>query len=311
MTVGALVTFSLLTSHFLAPIVNLSRVAGILQTSRAAVDQLGDVLDHPIDPEVVDGPLDQLDQLETNGTRVRQLSGLLEVKDVTFGYDRDRPPLIERLSFTLPAGGRVALVGRSGCGKSTIANLVAGLYAPWSGEILFDGHPRDDLARAVLTSSVAKVDPDFVLFSGTVRDDLRFWDPSVDESRLVAAARDASIHDEIVRRPGGYGARVAEYGQNFSGGEAQRIEIARSLATNPTLLILDEATSALDPETEQQIDLALRRRGLSCLVIAHRLSTIRDCDEIIVLDKGRVIQRGTHDQLIAVEGEYRTLVGEA
>jgi ABC-type bacteriocin/lantibiotic exporter with double-glycine peptidase domain len=233
------------------------------------------------------------------------------VKDVTFGYDRDRPPLIERLSFTLPAGGRVALVGRSGCGKSTIANLVAGLYAPWSGEILFDGHPRDDLARAVLTSSVAKVDPDFVLFSGTVRDDLRFWDPSVDESRLVAAARDASIHDEIVRRPGGYGARVAEYGQNFSGGEAQRIEIARSLTTNPTLLILDEATSALDPETEQQIDLALRRRGLSCLVIAHRLSTIRDCDEIIVLDKGRVIQRGTHDQLIAVEGEYRTLVGEA
>ena len=311
MTVGALVTFSLLTSHFLAPIVNLSRVAGILQTSRAAVDQLGDVLDHPIDPEVVDRPLDQLDQLETRGTRVRQLSGLLEVKDVTFGYDRDRPPLIERLSFTLPVGGRVALVGRSGCGKSTIANLVAGLYAPWSGEILFDGHTRDDLARAVLTSSVAKVDPDFVLFSGTVRDDLRFWDPSVDESRLVAAARDASIHDEIVRRPGGYGARVAEYGQNFSGGEAQRIEIARSLTTNPTLLILDEATSALDPETEQQIDLALRRRGLSCLVIAHRLSTIRDCDEIIVLDKGRVIQRGTHDQLIAVEGEYRTLVGEA
>ena len=311
MTVGALVTFSMLTSHFLAPIVSLSRVAGILQTSRAAVDQLGDVLDHPVDPGLVDRPLDQLEQLETRGAPVRQLSGLLEVKDVTFGYDRDAAPLIERLSFTLPACGRVALVGRSGCGKSTIANLVADLYAPWSGEILFDGHPRGELARSVLTSSVAKVDSDFVLFSGTVRDNLRLWDSGVDEGRLVAAARDACIHDEIVRRSGGYGARVAEYGQNFSGGEAQRIEIARCLATNPTLLILDEATSALDPQTEQQIDLALRRRGLSCLVIAHRLSTIRDCDEIIVLDKGKVVQRGTHDQLIAVDGEYRTLVGEA
>jgi len=307
MTVGSLVTFSMLASHFLTPVVDLSRVAGTLQTTRAAVDQLGDVLDHPVDPEVVDRPLDQLSD---TGATARRLSGRLEVRDVTFGYDRNRPPLIEGLSFTLPAGGRVALVGRSGCGKSTIANIVSGLYPPWTGEILFDGQPRGALPRAVLTSSVAKVDADFVLFEGTVRDNLRLWDTGIDEGQLVAAGRDAAIHDEIVRRPGGYGSRVAEYGQNFSGGEAQRLEIARSLATNPTLLVLDEATSALDSETEQLIDLALRRRGLSCLVIAHRLSTIRDCDEIIVLDKGKVIQRGTHDELVSAVGEYRTLVGE-
>src|SRR5664279_5209499 len=304
MTVAALVTFSALATRFLTPVVDLSRLTGIVQTTRAAIDQLHDVTRHPTDPQTQAEPLEQL---SADTGPARQLAGRIEFRDVTFGFEQGRPPLIKDLSFSVPAGGRIALVGGSGSGKSTIANLASGLYQPWSGQILFDGVPRGDRARAVLSGSIAKVDTDIVLIDGSVRDNLRLWTPAA-SAAVYAAARDAAIHDEIVARPGGYDALVSEGGRNFSGGEAQRLEIARALVGNPTVMILDEATSAVDAATELRIDTALRRRGPTCVVIAHRLSTIRDCDEILVLSGGSVLERGTHDELVARDGVYRTLV---
>lgn len=304
MTVAALVTFSALATRFLTPVVDLSRLTGIVQTTRAAIDQLHDVTRHPTDPQTQAEPLEQL---SADTSPARQLAGRIEFRDVTFGFEQGRPPLIKDLSFSVPAGGRIALVGGSGSGKSTIAHLASGLYQPWSGQILFDGVPRGDWARAVLSGSIANVDTDIVLIDGSVRDNLCLWTPAA-SAAVYAAARDAAIHDEIVARPGGYDALVSEGGRNFSGGEAQRLEIARALVGNPTVLILDEATSAVDAATELQIDTALRRRGPTCVVIAHRLSTIRDCDEILVLSGGSVLERGTHDELVARDGVYRTLV---
>ena len=209
-------------------------------------------------------------------------------------------------------GKRVAVVGPSGSGKSTLARLVSGLYEPWIGEILFDGHLREDIPPEMLSRSISVVQQDANLFTASIRENITLWNPSVPEETVIAAARDAEIHNEIINRPMGYETMVAEGGGNFSGGQKQRIEIARALAAEPVILILDEATSALDAATEELIDSALRRRGVSCLIVAHRLSTIRDCDQIIVLNKGVEVQRGTHDELILDEdGLYYQLVRAA
>ena len=242
--------------------------------------------------------------------RAPKLSGHVELRGVTFGYNPLDKPLIEDFNLVIKPGQRVALIGGSGSGKSTVARLVAGLFQPRAGEILFDGVPREQVPTRLLTGSVAVVDQEVFFFEGTIKENLTMWDATVPETDLTAAIRDAAVADLIGSRPQGINGRVAEGGANFSGGQRQRLEIARALVVRPTFLILDEATSALDPTTESQIDENLRRLGCSCLVVAHRLSTIRDCDEILVMERGRVVQRGTHEGMKDVEGPYAALIGQ-
>ena len=292
LSMGMLVAFQALMAGFTGPINQLVGLGSQIQELQGDMNRLDDVLKYKLDPraggELAAPPPEDMPP---------KLNGSLELRNVTFGYSPLDPPLLKDFSLTLKPGDRVALVGPSGCGKSTISKLVLGLYEIWEGEILFDGRKRDEIPRDVLVNSLALVDQDITLFSGTVRDNLTLWDDSIAEADVIQAAKDAEIHSIIAARPGSYDSRVGEQGGNFSGGQRQRLEIARALATNPSILVLDEATSALDPVTEQHIDANIRARGATCLIVAHRLSAIRDCDEIIVLNRGQVVQRGTHDEL--------------
>ena len=307
MTLGTLVGFYILAEMFLAPVGRFLEFADKRRALETDLQRLEDVFKTAEDP-IFDRRSPESASIPTFNGRL-QLAGQLELRNVSFGFNKSRPPLIKDFNLAIKPGQRVAVVGPSGSGKSTLARLVSGIYRPWSGEILFDGHPREEIPEEVLRRSISMVDQEVVLFSASLRDNITLWNPAVPDAAIVAATRDACIHDEILVRPQGYSTLVEEGGVNFSGGQRQRLEIARALVGNPTVLILDEATSALDAATEEGVDDALRRRGVTCLIVAHRLSTVRDCDEIIVLDKGVEVQRGTHDELIADrDGTYHKLI---
>ncbi|MBQ3794744.1 MAG: NHLP family bacteriocin export ABC transporter peptidase/permease/ATPase subunit [Butyrivibrio sp.] len=300
-TIGSITTFQGFLSAFMSPAMTIISAGQSIQEMRTEMERIDDVMKYPDDENFSDEPVQE-------GKDYLKLGGKVELKNVTFGYSRLGEPLIKDFSMSMEPGSRVAFVGASGCGKSTLSKLISGLYKPWSGEILFDGKPFSEIDRTVFTSSVAVVDQDIVLFEDTIENNIRMWNNSIQGFEVVMAAKDAQIYDDIMAREGGFGGMLLEGGKDLSGGQRQRIEIARVLAQDPSIIIMDEATSALDAKTEYELVKAVTDRGITCIVIAHRLSTIRDCDEIIVLDKGNVVERGTHKELIAKGGAYTELI---
>lgn len=296
--------FQNLMGSFQAPVNALLGLGSTLQSTEMQMQRLDDVRRYEIDT------LNYPEEGRKYSFKGSRLSGEMELQNVSFGYSPLDPPLLENFNLHLTPGHWVAVVGASGSGKSTLAKIVTGLYQEWSGKILFDGVDRREIPRAVIVNSVSSVDQDIFQISGTIAENIALFDNSIPRSDIVQAAQDACIHEDILALKGGYEATVAEGGKNFSGGQRQRLEIARALATNPSILILDEATSALDPLTEQKTLENIRRRGCSCFIVAHRLSTIRDCDEIIVLEFGKVVERGTHHEMIQHDGPYRRLIEE-
>lgn len=301
-TLGMITAFQGFMNSFMSPAHTLIGAGQTIQEMRTQMERVEDVMQYPTDRYVKE------DENLSEEADYAKLKGEVEMKQVTFGYSPLGDPVVKDLSVRIRPGGSVALVGGSGCGKSTCSKLISGLYTPWSGEILFDGRPISQIPRRVFTASVAVVDQDIILFEDTIAENIRMWDRSIADFEVILAARDAQIHDDITRRPGGYQSKLIENGRDLSGGQRQRLEIARVLAQDPSIIILDEATSALDAKTEYEVIRAIEARGITCIVIAHRLSTIRDCDEIIVLDHGQIVERGTHDELYAQNGVYRQLV---
>ncbi len=303
-TIGMLLAFQGFLSSFLSPVNQLVGVTQSLIEMRSQMERVEDVFNYKAD---VEEDMDPLPTAVHDGLP-EKITGEIEITDLTFGYNKLAPSLIGDFSLKIKAGGSVALVGGSGSGKSTLAKLISGLYQPWSGKVCFDGVSKKEIARGIFTSSLAVVDQDIVLFEDTVFQNITMWDKTIDEAIVIEACKDAQIHEDIMGREGGYAHVIKEGGKNFSGGQRQRFEIARALAQEPTVLILDEATSALDTKTELLIMEAIKARGITLIIVAHRLSTIRDCDEIIVLDKGRVAERGRHEQLIQMDGKYAALI---
>ena len=301
-TVGMIMAFQGFLSSFIAPAESLISAGQTVMEMRTAMERIEDVMQYPDDPCFRNA------DAEDEEMSYAKLSGNVELKDVTFGYSRLAEPLIRNFSMTMKPGSKVAFVGASGCGKSTLSKLISGLYQPWSGEILFDGKPISQINRSVFTGSLAVVDQDIILFEDTVANNIKMWDESIEDFAMILAARDAQVHDDIMLRDGGYNYKISEGGRDFSGGQRQRLEIARVLAQDPTIIIMDEATSALDAKTEYDVVKSIADRGITCIVVAHRLSTIRDCDEIIVLDKGCVVERGTHEELMQMGGKYMELI---
>ena len=300
-TLGSIMVFQGFLSSFMSPAMTLISAGQTIQEMRTDMERVEDVMQYPSDKIFKERePGEDVDY--------SKLTGNIELKHVTFGYSRLAEPLIRDFSMSMKPGSRVAFVGTSGCGKSTLAKLISGLYQPWEGEILFDGKPLSEIYRSVFTGSVAVVDQDIVMFEDTIANNIKMWDDSIKDFEMILAARDAQIYDDIMAREGGFYGRLTEGGKDLSGGQRQRLEIARVLAQDPSVIIMDEATSALDAKTEYELVKAVKDRGITCIVIAHRLSTIRDCDEIIVLNKGLVVERGTHEELYAKGGYYAELI---
>ena len=298
-TVGMIMAFQGVLSSFSAPATTFISAGQTIQEMRTQMERVEDVMEYRED---------DCYKTEVKEESFAKLKGNIELKNITFGYSRLSDPVIKDFSLNIKPGQRVALVGTSGCGKSTISKLVSGLYQPWSGEILYDGKHLSEIDRDVFTGSLAVVDQEITLFEGTIAENIKMWDTSKEDFEMIMAARDSQLHEEIMRRDGGYNYRIAEGGKDFSGGQRQRLEIARVLAQDPSIIILDEATSALDAKTEYDLVKAVKDRGITCIVVAHRLSTIRDCDEIIVLDHGVAVERGTHEELYAKGGKYTQLI---
>ena len=299
-TVGMILAFQGFMASFTTPAGNLISAGQSVQEMRGDMERIEDVLSYPPDVPGQTSPLPEGD--------CDKLRGGIEMRGVTFGYAPLGEPLIEDFDLSLKPGASVALVGPSGCGKSTLAKLISGLYKPWRGEIRFDGRLMENIPREIFTSSLAVVDQDIIVFEDSIADNIRMWDTSIEDFEVILAARDAQIHEDILQREDGYQGRILSGGRDLSGGQRQRLEIARVLAQDPSIIILDEATSALDARTEYDVMRGIRQRGVTSVVVAHRLSTIRECDEIVVLDHGKVVERGTHNVLYAQEGLYRRLV---
>jgi len=308
MTLGALVAFTYLMGNFISPVNQLVSVGTMLHETESDMNRIDDVMNYEVDDQFKKNKDVQTTNKTDNKTIESKLVGYFEMKDVTFGYNTTMPALIENFSLKLKPGSRVALVGGSGSGKSTVAKVASGLYQPWKGEILFDGKSKEEIPRAVITESLAVIDQEVLIFNGTIKENISFWDTTISDKSIIQSARDAAIHDVIAARNDAYDSSVLEGGSNFSGGQRQRLEIARALATNPSILIMDEATSALDPNAEKEVMDNIKKRGCTCLIVAHRLSTIIDCDEIIVMEYGKIVERGTHQELMKLNGIYSKLI---